>query len=166
MTVTEEPADVTGEEATNLQPQAAIDDAFIKSGLHEFNGFKLQPWSPARIVAAQAMGLHYGSVDEAGRERFKTDKIYPGAQRDMTIVLWLCSLKTEEEADAAGRAPNPAMTKAYKFASEHGLLDSVNDTFWKGFIVFLDIMNEVSMSRVKAEKKSQSESLMTTPVTT
>ena len=145
--MTEEPPDIT--DVKDQQP--AIEKAF--TGLHEFNGFALEPYSPARIMAAQAMGLHYGSIDEAGRSRFVTDKIYPGAQSDMAIVLWLCSLKTQAEVDAARRAPIPAMDRVYAFAEEHQLTDTGDENFWKGFMVFLDIMNEVAASRVKAEKK-------------
>src|SRR5580765_7948569 len=123
-----EPEDITGTE-TDQQP--VIEKAFTDSGLHEFNGFALEPWTPARIMAAQAMGIHYGSIDEAGQSRFTTDKLYPGAQRDVAIVLWLCTLKTQAEVDAAGRAPLPAMDKAYAFAGEHGLADTGHENFWK-----------------------------------
>jgi hypothetical protein len=150
--------DIT-EEAVDQQPR--IESAFVKSGLHEFNGFALEPWSPARIVASQAMGLHYGSIDEAGRSRFVTDKIYPGAQRDVIIVLWLCTLKTEAEADAAARAPSQAMDKAYAFGTEHGLTDTGDENFWKGFLIFLAIMQEVTDSRVASEKKTGSDNPVT-----
>jgi hypothetical protein len=145
----DDPPDVTDE----LQQPATMDEAFIKSGLHEFNGFALQPWTPARIMAAQAMDLHYGSIDEAGRARFVTDKIYPGAQRDVAVVLWLCTLKTQAEVDAAARAPRAAVDKMYAFAAEHKLTDVGDENFWKGFLVFLNIMREVTASRVNAEKK-------------
>lgn len=147
----DDPPDVTGTE-TDQQP--AIERAFTDSGLHQFNGFALEPWTPARIMAAQAMGLHYGSIDEAGRARFKADKVYPGAQSDTAIVLWLCSLKTQAEVDAARRAPASAMDKVYAFAEQHHLTDTGDENFWKGFIVFLDIMNEVATSRVIPEKKT------------
>ena len=149
--MTEEIPDITG---TEIDQQPVIEKAFTDSGLHEFNGFALEPWSPARIMAAQAMGMHYGSIDEAGRSRFATDKIYPGAQSDVAIVLWLCSLKTQAEVDAARRAPIPAMDKVYIFSEEHRLTDTGDENFWKGFLVFLGIMNDVAASRVTPEKKT------------
>jgi hypothetical protein len=156
--MTEEPPDITGTEAE------AIESAFTDSGLHEFNGFALEPWTPARIMAAQAMGIHYGSVDEAGQSRFITDKIYPGAQSDVAIVLWLCSLKTQAEVDAARRAPIPAMDKVYDFSAKHRLTDTGDENFWKGFLVFLAIMNELAASRVKAEKKTTPDSPLVTAI--
>lgn len=159
--MTEEPPDITGTE-TDQQP--AIEKAFTDSGLYEFNGFALQPWSPARIMAAQAMGMHYGSIDEAGRSRFVTDKIYPGAQADVAMVLWLCTLKTQAEVDAARRAPIPAMDKVYAFAEEHHLADTGDENFWKGFIVFLGIMNDVAASRVTPEKKTTPDKVAPPPI--
>lgn len=150
--MTNEPPDIT---ETDQQPE--IEKAFTDSGLHQFNGFNLQPWTPARIMAAQAMGMHYGSIDEAGRSRFVTDKIYPGAQRDVAVVLWLCTLETEKEVDAAARAPTAVMDKVYAFAAEHRLSDTGDENFWKGFLTFLAIMNEVAASRVTPEKKTSPE---------
>lgn len=154
--------DETPDVVDEQSPQA-MERTFVQSGLHEFNGFALEPWSPARISAAQAMGLHYGNVDEAGRSRFQTDKVYPGAQRDVAIVLWLCTLKTEMEVDAVGRAPLPAMSKVYQFMKDHRLTDLGDENFWKGFVVFLGIMNEVSSARVVAEKKTTPDSHLVTP---
>jgi hypothetical protein len=145
---------MTNDDPPDITEESAIETAFTQSGSHEFNGFELEPWTPARIVASQAMGLHYGSVDEAGRSRFATDKVYPGAQRDVAIVLWLCTLKTEKEVDAAARAPAAAMPKVYAFAGDHKLTDTGSENFWKGFLVFLEMMNQVAASRVNAEKKT------------
>lgn len=154
---------MTNDETPDVTEQApeTMEKTFVQSGLHEFNGFALEPWSPARISAAQAMGLHYGTIDEAGRSRFGTDKLYPGAQRDVAIVLWLCTLKTEAEVDAVGRAPLPAMTKVYQFMADHQLTDIGGEPFWKGFLLFLEMMNEVGAARVKAEKKTTPDNPLT-----
>jgi hypothetical protein len=154
------------DDTPDITEQEAAEKAFVQSELHEFNGFALKPWSPARAMAAQAMGLRYGSIDAAGISRFQSDKMYPGGQRDMAIVLWLCTLKTHEEIDAAARAPVLAMKSVYQFAADHGLTDDGTESHWKGFTMFLGIMNEIAASRVKAEKKTSPENEQTTSLTT
>lgn len=142
-----------------------VDRAFIDSENHSLNGEKLQPYSLARKVAAQAMGLFYGHVDEADRDRFRREKVYPGALRDMIIVLWLCTLKDDDEIDAASRAPKAAVKRAYAWAETEGVANMDHEKFWKAYILFHDIMGEVAASQVRAEKKSgpDSETMITIP---
>lgn len=154
--MTEEIPDITGTEADQ---QPAIEKAFTDSGLHQFNGFDLQPWTLSRKVAAQAMGMFIGNVDEAGRSRFATDKVYPGALRDVIVMLWLCTLKTESEVDAAARGPTLAIQKAYVWAAQHGLDGIDKESFWKAYAIFWDIRREVAQSEVIPEKKTDSAQL-------
>jgi hypothetical protein len=144
-----EPEDVGHEEK--------VDKAFINSENHSLNGEKLQPYSPARIIAAQAMGLRYGYVDKAGLEFFKKHKIYPGALRDVVVVLWLCSLSDEDDIDEASREPKGAIKTATKWAADRGIVDANSDKFWDSYALFMQIIGEIDDSRVSAEKKSPKE---------
>src|SRR2546423_285975 len=96
----DDPPDIQDKtEEQRLSDQEAANRAFVNSHLHNFEGIELEPYSRGRRVAAQAMGLHYGSIDKAGQQRFISNKIYPGAVRDVSIVLWLCTLKNERDID-------------------------------------------------------------------
>src|SRR6266851_1168076 len=113
----------TGYETTSLEQPDPQEKAFLESENHEFDGVKLEPYSPMRLVAAQAMGLHHGRVDAAGMEQFNRISVYPGAVRDVCIVLWLLSIKNELEIDQAARAPIHAAKLAVEWGTVHGIID-------------------------------------------
>ncbi len=136
------------------QQQINIDKSFIKSGLRTVGKFTLQPYSASREVAAQAMGLHYGYVTSAGKDRFERTKLYPGALRDVAIVFWLCASASEDEIDAAGIEPIQAAKKAIRWAGDNDLLNTEGETFWEAYAVFFDIMAEIWDSRSSPKKKS------------
>jgi hypothetical protein len=148
-------------EVADIGGQADVEAAFVNSENHSFDGIKLHGYGPSRICAAQAMGLHYGTVDAAGQERFTDGKVYPGAMRDTAVVLWLCSLSDRDDAiEAASRAPKSASLKAIEWGGDHGIMDLGGPKFWEGFMMFLDIMKEIQDARVVPEKKSGPESLV------
>jgi len=134
--------------------QDQIDKAFVRSGERELHGLKLQPYSPARVVAAQSMGLRYGFVDEAGTEVFKRTKLYPGAVRDVAIFIWLCGKATDGDLDAAGVEPMMAARKAVEWAEKEDLLDVGKEKFWDAYALMFEVMEDIRVSRSKAEKKS------------
>lgn len=122
------------------------EQAFTQSDVHALGEMDLQPYTPDRAWAAQAMGLRYGFVDDAGVEFFKEHRIYPGALRDVAIILWLCSLTDEIEIDKASRNPIAAARKAATWAHERKLDTTKADEFWKAYAVFMRIMAEVDGS--------------------
>ncbi len=136
--------------------QVTVDSAFLESNNHEFDDVKLEPYSPMRIVAAQAMGMHHGRVDPAGMEQFERVSIYPGAVRDVCIVLWLCSIKDELQIDQAARAPVHAAKLAVEWGTAHGLIDDTTDKFSDAFALMFKLMKEIKTSQsVPQQKKIQ-----------
>lgn len=161
--MSDEPEDV-GHEKEQLE------EAFTQSESHSLGELKLQSYSEDRVIAAQAMGLHYGFVDQAGQEQFHRTNIYPGALRDVSIVLWLCSLddvkdergnvtlRAANEIDGAARDPISGAQKAGKWAKAQGIIDTSSAEFWQAFELFFKIMREVEISRTRPEKKTTKES--------
>lgn len=115
----------------------------------EFDKTALLPYSPARERAAQAMGVKAPAWNEEEFEMVRTGKqLYPGALRDATIFVWLCSIPTAgeqqeeniaEQAAAkregrkpvfktgwtvqrADRNPDEAYEEACRFGDERGIL--------------------------------------------
>jgi hypothetical protein len=127
-------------------PDDPAESAFTQSDSHILGDLDLQSYTPDRAWAAQAMGLRYGFVDDAGVEFFKEHRIYPGALRDVAIVLWLCSITDEIEIDKASRNPIAAARKAATWSHEHKLDNARGEGFWSAYAVFMKIMAEVDAS--------------------
>lgn len=121
--------------------------AFLDSGGHLFIGERLQPYTPSRIVAAQAMGLIYPKIGTDGLAQLKKTGLYPGELKDIIIVLWLCRLKTKELVTQALMDPIEAYAEAEKWAGRIGLCDMTSDTFAYGLVVYQMIMNEIGESK-------------------
>jgi hypothetical protein len=139
--------------ADNTTVQNRVDSAFVMSQKHPSKFFVLQPYSPSREVAGQAMGLHYGYLDDAALKRFDSDKLYPGALRDVAIVMWLCAKATEDEIESAGVEPKSASKKAMEWAKANQLLDIRSEQFIECYVTFFDIMDEIWISRSTPQKK-------------
>jgi hypothetical protein len=133
----------------NEQDHAPEEAAFnhASAGL-EFDKAPLLPFSPARERAAQAMGMKAPAWKQEEFALIQGNGIYPGALRDATIFVWLCSIPTAVEqettnmvertlAKAQGRKPefksgwtvqradrNPdeAYEEACRFCDEKGLV--------------------------------------------
>jgi len=127
-------------------PRKKEPDSFVSSDKHTLNGKKLQPWTPSRYIAAQAMGMLYPRIGEKGHDQFKRTQVYPGAVKDVIIALWLCSV-TEDEVDDADASPEAAYRKARAWAIGLGLHKIEGDAFWNAYGQFADIFNEVDQSR-------------------
>jgi hypothetical protein len=128
------------------QPKGAH-SAFLESGGHLFMSERLQPYTPSRIVAAQAMGLLYPKIGNDGLAQLKKTGLYPGELKDIIIVLWLCRLKTKEQVADARLDPIAAYEDAEKWAGKIGLCDMTSDAFGYGLLVFQNIMNEIGESK-------------------
>jgi hypothetical protein len=142
------------EQSKDDNQQAGIEKAFVSSnGKRELGDLIVQPWTPDREVAAQAMGLHFGYVDKSGINRFSETNLYPGAVRDVAIVMWLCCSATKDEIYSAGVSPRVATDKAIEWAAKEGLTDAISDEFEKAYGYLFEMLTEVRISRSKAEKK-------------
>jgi hypothetical protein len=136
--------------------------AFVNSDAHAFNGTELQPYTPSRIVAAQAMGLRYPNIGEEALEQFNRTGVYPGALQDTLIVLWLCTL-AEPHKDGPGaaqvrramRRPDESIEKAIAWGADHGVTDQRSENFRNAYDEFAAIVVEVKNSRA-VPKESES----------
>lgn len=68
-------------------------------------GTELSAYSPARMVAAQAMGLKYPMIGEEAAEKIDKTGTYPGMLKDMIIVLFLCATPDKGKPQPAGLQP-------------------------------------------------------------
>lgn len=147
--------------AYGKDPTPTAEKIFVESENHSLNGMKLQPYSVARMWAADAMGLHYGHLSPAEMTLWKKNSIYPGAARDVAIVLWVCSvLDTDEvseaeELDTACREPIEAVQKAMEWAKGLNIHTPKRKEFWPAFREFLKIMREVHESTVEADTEKK-----------
>jgi hypothetical protein len=136
------------------------DEAFIKSEGHSLNGLKLEPYTPERMWAADAMGLRWGYLSKAASKQYASKGTYPGMEGDVGIVIWLCSVTDVEEVRAARRNPDRAEPEAVKFAVANKLVSAKQKNFWDAYDVFKKIMDEVHASYGEpigagSEKKTQ-----------
>jgi hypothetical protein len=125
----------------------AASKAFLESGAHLLLGEKLAPYTPSRIVAAQAMGLLYPQIGKEGMAQLKKTGIYPGELRDLIIVLWLCRLQKAAEVQDALIDPDVSYATAEKWAGKAGLCDMTSRPFLEALSVFQTIMNEIGESQ-------------------
>ena len=139
-------------------PDETPDEVFVNSEIRAIDGVKLQPYSKMRAWAADAMGLRYGHVDKAGIALLNKTKVYPGAARDVGIVLWLCSLNGDnarQEIDEACRDPIGAAEQALEWAESHKIHTPKRAEFWDAYAIFLRIMREWHLSTGEPEKKTE-----------
>ncbi len=161
--MSDEPQDIGHEEA--------VADAFLNSHNHKLGDLQLEPYTPPRRIAAQAIGLFYGTLDEAAIAQLEATKLYSGVVRDVAVVLWLCSLKddpangitAERLIDDAARDRLGSIGKAAQFADEHDMVDTSAKGFWEAYTVFMRIQKQVADSRVDAKKKMTSQSIQKAP---
>jgi hypothetical protein len=134
-------------------------DAFLKAKQPlELFGEPLRAYSASRKVAAQTMGLLYPYVGDAGAERMQRTGVYPGALKDVIIVLWLCSIQdaSEQSRDQvragewnpskALQKPEAAVDVAVEWASEKGLADIDSKEWTEAFAAFISIVQPVADS--------------------
>jgi hypothetical protein len=134
--------------------QKEIDKAFESSGGRKVGDLVLKPYSWSRVCAAQAMGLHFGYVEDSSKNRFHRTELYPGALHDVSVIMWLCAAATEDEIDAASVEPAPYRIKAKEWAGPLGLLTVTTDIFQQAYKALFDILHEVDASQHKPEKKT------------
>lgn len=130
-------------------------DAFTNSDKHVLDGTKLHPWTPARMIAGQAMGILWPEIGKEGFDQFRRTKVYAGALKDSVICLWLCT-QDEDQVDMADAAPVEAYRQARSWAASLGIHKPGSDAFWQAYTKFSEIMSEVDKATT-VPKKDESE---------
>ncbi len=74
----------------------------------EFDKQPLYPFSPARERAAQAMGMKAPAWKPEDFALIQGGSTYPGALRDATVFVWLCSIPAASEQEAENTAERAA----------------------------------------------------------
>jgi hypothetical protein len=143
------------EEADLIVPPIAVtpEEAFLdaKTGF-SLDDVLLEAYSPARKVAAQAMGMIYPMVPDEDEERFERSGQYSGIIKDMAIVLWLCSLKTvgakgEWNPAKAVRKPEEALSVAIDFAAEKQFEEISAPNYMQAYATFIKIVTGESVTQ-------------------
>lgn len=127
-------------------------DGFTDSERRSLDGLKLEPWTPDRSIAAQALGMIYPALGDEGWASVKRSGIYPGAVRDVALALWLCSLTPEQVLDAEIAGPLEAKKSSTVFAGKYGIADAKKQSFWDALSLFMDMQREINESVTVPEK--------------
>lgn len=135
---------------------AKTPDPFTDSDKHVLHGIKLYPWTAARMICAQSMGLLYPEIGTDGWDQYHRTKVYPGAIKDVIICIWVCT-QTEDEVDAADVAPVEAYRKAKQWAINLGIHKPGSDEFWQAYAKFSDIVREVDQAQTAPKKNADNE---------
>lgn len=142
---------------TTLSPTP---DAFVQAAAPlTFATAPLHAYTRRRYQAAQAMGLLYPDIGDENLERLRAGKLYAGQVRDVTIVLWLCSIPqatdaTPDEIKMGGFTVELAILKplraweaALAWSEEHGLCDPQDARFREAMALFSRLVLPVEDSR-------------------
>lgn len=144
--------------------EQAYDQA--KAGM-ELGGVALQPWSPARVVAANSIGLVWPLPPEA-MDQLQTTGIHAGAMVNAIVVCWLrlipnASEQTKESVSRgewnvqrATRAPREAFEAALQWAAENKITDVTSNEFAHAYRVALATLLGVSLSEFEVEAPKDS----------
>ncbi len=137
---------------TKPKRERPADKAFQESPNHVLGDLKLQPYSPSRIVAAQAMGLKYPNVPK-GFEQYSQNGTYPGLLRDVIVVLGVCTMH-DAAVEKAQLDPDEAYQNAQKWAHSKGILSMGSKAFLEAKGMFEKIMVEIYNSQSEPENRS------------
>lgn len=134
-------------------------DSFSQADKNLFNGVRLRPWTAARAIAGQAMGMLYPEIGAEGREQYKRTKLYPGAIKDTIIALWLCT-QTEDRVDEADSMPIEAWRQAREWGAGLKIHTAQRTEFWSAYAIFTKLMFQVDEARTRpkpSEEESEAE---------
>lgn len=129
-----------------MKNKTAKPDAFTGSERHSLNGLKLEPWTEARRVASQTLGLVYPDLSAADWSSIKRGGSYPGAMRDVMLTLWLCTIPANEVLKVEIAGIENAMSESMAFGIKHGLHDNKKQPFWDALSKCMDIWHEINES--------------------
>lgn len=129
------------------------DKAFMSSDKHTLNDLKLEPWTPQRVWTSGLLGMTYPNLSKEGAEQFRKSRVYPEAVKDLSIFLYLSTIKPNE-VDEAERYPDAAYEKAKAFGISRNLHKRDSVEFWQAYTVFWEVMNEIENSATKPKGSS------------
>jgi hypothetical protein len=139
----------------DFDPQTLADEGFIAAKMGEnFLEHEMEGWVPARIFAAQSMGMLYPMLDDAAFEQMERTAVYAGALKDVVIFLWLRVRQAGESAQGclaramrAQRKPQEAWMQAQAWAEEMDLLNMSGERFLAGYNLFTGQMAHIQASK-------------------
>lgn len=70
--------------------QEEIDSSFADADAHYWGEVRLDPYSAQRQIAAQSMGMRFGSLTAEDMDEIERTASYPNMMQDAIIVLYLC----------------------------------------------------------------------------
>jgi hypothetical protein len=70
--------------------QQEIDQSFIESDAHYWNGIKLEPFGSRRQAAANCLGLRFGNLSKDEIDRTLESNSYPDMMQDAIMIIYLC----------------------------------------------------------------------------
>lgn len=143
--------------SNEIEPELTVEKAAEEARAgYDLFGQDLQPYSPSRKVAAQAMGMIYPFVPDSGQEQLLATGTYPGMLKDAVIVLWLCTLPDQQPEKQVGapvwtpsralRKPENAFDVALAWGEEQGMLNATDPKFLEAAKVFMAIVSGVAVS--------------------
>ena len=130
---------------------AEVDKIFVESAGHKLNGLTLQPFTPARLVASQAMGLKYPFIGKEGMAQIEKTGLYAGELRDLLIVLWLCS-QDEGTVLESQLDPSSAYLAAQTWGAGLGLTLQTSAIFAEAVLVLEKIFAEIYSSKSETKE--------------
>lgn len=119
--------------------QTPADKAFTGSDKHTLDDLKLEPWSPDRQIAFQALGGVFPNTGKAGWQQFIQTNLYPGATRDVILFVALSVTPAEDVDDATWK-------DAKAFGVKRGLHNPDSKAFWQAFAKFMEVQKEITAS--------------------
>lgn len=145
-------------ETPDTEEVATVDANFNQAKMGaELGGLELQPWSPARKITAQSMGMLYPHIGDDGYEALARTGIYPGALRDVIIFTWLCTQRERSVITRAQRKPIEAWETAQAWADKAGLLDMASTEFQEAYLLFSQKMGAETAAQSRPEIPAGSE---------
>jgi hypothetical protein len=133
------------------KPKPAVEQAFEQSANHALGELKLQPYTPSRIVAADAMGLKYPNIPK-GFEQYSQTGTYTGILRDIIVVLGVCRME-DEAVDKAQLDPDEAYKRAEKWAHGKGITNMASAAFQEAKSLFEDHVGDPRVPHRKREEQ-------------
>lgn len=121
-------------------------------------GEPLRAYSYSREIAANAMGMLYPDIGKTGAAMFAKKFTYNGILKDLSIVLWLCSIADASDipqgnpdgqwsVDAAIQDPQKALSEAIQWAGDKGITQSDFEKCLEAKAVFISIVTKADAAK-------------------
>lgn len=89
-TITEQEAIDAGLMPAHQSEEQEIEASYAESDCHYWGEIRLDTYSAQRQIAAQSMGMRFGSLTTEDFEEIERTASYPNMMQDAVIVLYLC----------------------------------------------------------------------------